>query len=147
MFHLSTYLLNFFVYLFLTKTIDGIKEVLRFYMTEEEYDKFIPLQKEYVRDAYKKFYSTHKSDFDKLQKMIDAVPETSEEKAKMNALVICSKCMQTLMKKIKTPLPEILSPLLASSAPQQVEPCAIKTNQSSLKMNEQMMPLFLFKFF
>jgi len=56
------------------------------HMTEEEYDKFIPLQKEYVKDAYKKFYSTHKSDFDKLQKMIDAVPETSEEKAKMNAL-------------------------------------------------------------
>ena len=56
------------------------------HMTEEEYDKFIPLQKEYVKDAYKKFYGSHKSDFDKLQKMIDAVPETSEEKAKMNSL-------------------------------------------------------------
>jgi hypothetical protein len=56
------------------------------HMTEEEYYKFIPLQKEYVKDAYKKFYSTHKSNFDKLQKMIDAVPETPEEKAKMNAL-------------------------------------------------------------
>jgi hypothetical protein len=56
------------------------------HMTEEEYDKFIPLQKEYVKDAYKKFYGSHKSDFDKLQKMVDAVPETPEEKAKMNAL-------------------------------------------------------------
>ena len=56
------------------------------HMTEEEYDKFIPLQKEYVKDAYKKFYSTYKSDFDKLQKIINAVPETPEEKAKMNSL-------------------------------------------------------------
>jgi CHASE3 domain sensor protein len=55
-------------------------------MTEDEYDKFIPIQKEYVKNAYKKFYSIHKSDFDRLQKIIDAVPETPEEKAKMNAL-------------------------------------------------------------
>ena len=56
------------------------------HMTEDEYDKFIPIQKEYVKNAYKKFYSIHKSDFDRLQKIIDAVPETPEEKAKMNAL-------------------------------------------------------------
>jgi hypothetical protein len=56
------------------------------HMTEEEFDKFIPLQKEYVKEHYKQFYKENKSEIDKLQKYIESAPETSKEKSEMNAL-------------------------------------------------------------
>jgi hypothetical protein len=52
------------------------------HMSEVEYDNFIPLQKEYVKEKYKSFYSHNKSDIDKLQRMID----NKEDKAKINKL-------------------------------------------------------------
>jgi hypothetical protein len=56
------------------------------HMTEDEFDKFISLQKEYVKEDYKLFYKKHKGDLDKLQSIIDAKPETPQEKAEMNKL-------------------------------------------------------------
>jgi len=56
------------------------------HMTEDEFDKFISLQKEYVKEDYKSFYKNHKGDLDKLQSIIDAKPETPQEKAEMNKL-------------------------------------------------------------
>jgi len=54
------------------------------HMTEEEFSKFVSLQKEYVKESYKHFYSTHKGELEKLQKMIDAVPDTPKEKSEFN---------------------------------------------------------------
>jgi hypothetical protein len=56
------------------------------HMTEEEFTKFISLQKGFAKESYKVYYSEHKGLFDKLQKMIDAVPDTPKEKSELNKL-------------------------------------------------------------
>ena len=55
-------------------------------MSEKEYDEFVPLVKEYAKKEYNHFYSANSSDINKLQKMIDAVPETPKEKSELNRL-------------------------------------------------------------
>jgi hypothetical protein len=56
------------------------------HMTEEEFTKFISLQKEFANKSYKEYYSEHTELLDKLQKMIDAVPDTPKEKSELNKL-------------------------------------------------------------
>jgi hypothetical protein len=56
------------------------------HMTEEEYEKFIPLQKQYAKENYKSFYRSNKYDLDKLEKMIKSVPETPKEISEFNKL-------------------------------------------------------------
>lgn len=56
------------------------------HMTEDEFTKFISLQKEFANKSYKEYYLEHTELLDRLQKMIDAVPDTPKEKSELNKL-------------------------------------------------------------
>ena len=56
------------------------------HMTEEEYNKFVPLQNKYEKEEYDKFYRTHKREIDELSGMKNIVEKNKRQDKLQNKI-------------------------------------------------------------
>ena len=56
------------------------------HMTEEEYNKFVPLQNKYEKEEYDKFYRTHKREIDELSNMKNIVEKNKRQDKLQNKI-------------------------------------------------------------